>query len=439
MEFANLIDNLYERGSANFAIKLGLSRIEELVQRIGNPQNKFKIIHITGTNGKGSVTKAVSDIFIGQGMKVGTYISPHLVSITERIKVNSTNISENEFVQTYIEIEDAIKAMDNKGVDFSPSFFEIMTALAFKFFEKEKVDLAVLEVGLGGRLDATNVVNSDVSVITSIAIDHTKTLGDSLEKIAYEKAGILKKDNFLILGNIDHAPKKVILDKAEEVGLKKIFEYNKDFRYENPRFHINENMLNYKGLKLDLNDLQFKANGTFQMQNVTISLAAAEAFAEKYGINLSVDKLRDSMKNFFWEGRFDYTEINGKKLILDGAHNVAAAEQLKNSVEVYCSNDKKTAMIGILNDKDYINIAKIISPIFDKIIITSVPTSRGKDPAAVFEEFKKWNNNVEFIPDTSEAFMKLFSEKSDVYFVTGSLYLVGKIKEYLSTNLIFSK
>ena len=174
-----------------------------------------------------------------------------------------------------------------------------MTALAFKFFEKEKVDLAVLEVGLGGRLDATNVVNSDVSVITSIAIDHTKTLGDSLEKIAYEKAGILKKDNFLILGNIDHAPKKVILDKAEEVGVKKIFEYNKDFRYENPRFHINENMLNYKGLKLDLNDLQFKANGTFQMQNVTISLAAAEAFAEKYGINLSVDKLRDSMKNFF--------------------------------------------------------------------------------------------------------------------------------------------
>lgn len=439
MEFANLIDKLYERGSANFAIKLGLTRIEELVKRIGNPQNQFKIIHITGTNGKGSVTKAVSDIFIGQGLKVGTYISPHLVSITERIKVNGNNISENEFVQTYSEIENAIKDMDNKGVDFSPSFFEITTALAFKFFEKEKVDLAVLEVGLGGRLDATNVVNSDVSVITSIAIDHTKTLGDSLEKIAYEKAGILKKDNTVILGNISQSPKNVILNKAKEVGVNKILEFNKDFYFENPRYHINENLLDYKGINLDLNDLQFKANGTFQMQNVTIALATAEAFAEKCGINLSIDKLRETMKNFFWEGRFDYTVINGKKLILDGAHNVAAAEQLKTSVEVYCPNGKKTAMIGILNDKDYTNIAKIISPIFDKIIITSVPTSRGKDPEVVFEEFKKWNNDIEFIPDTLEAFMKLFSEKSDVYFVTGSLYLVGKIKEFLSTNLIFSK
>lgn len=194
--------------------------------------------------------------------------------------------------------------------------------------------------------------------------------------------------------------------------------------------------MDYKGINLDLKDLQFKANGTFQMQNVTIALATTEAFAEKYKIDLSVDKLRETMKNFVWEGRFDYTEINGKKLILDGAHNVAAAEQLRTSVEVYCPNESKTAMVGILNDKDYINIAKIISPIFDKIIITSVPSSRGKDPEAVFEEFKKWNNNVEFIPDTLEAFMKLFSEKSDVYFVTGSLYLVGKIKEFFSTNLI---
>ncbi|HOB16638.1 MAG TPA: folylpolyglutamate synthase/dihydrofolate synthase family protein [Defluviitoga sp.] len=436
MEFVNLIDNLYERGSANFAIKLGLTRIEELAERIGNPQNSYKVIHITGTNGKGSVTKAVSDIFIGQGLKVGTYISPHLVSITERIKVNGKNITENEFMQTYLEIESAIKEMDKKGKDFSPSFFEIITALAFKFFEKEKVDLAVLEVGLGGRLDATNVVNSDVSVITSISKDHIKTLGDSEEKIAFEKAGILKKDNFVILGNIDQSPKNVILERSKEVGVNKVLEFNKDFYFENPRYHINENLLDYKGINLDLKDLQFKANGTFQMQNVTIALATTEAFAEKYKIDLSVDKLRETMKNFVWEGRFDYTEINGKKLILDGAHNVAAAEQLRTSVEVYCPNESKTAMVGILNDKDYINIAKIISPIFDKIIITSVPSSRGKDPEAVFEEFKKWNNNVEFIPDTLEAFMKLFSEKSDVYFVTGSLYLVGKIKEFFSTNLI---
>jgi len=436
MEFVNLIDNLYERGSANFAIKLGLTRIEELAERIGNPQNSYKVIHITGTNGKGSVTKAVSDIFIGQGLKVGTYISPHLVSITERIKVNGKNITENEFMQTYLEIESAIKDMDKKGKDFSPSFFEIITALAFKFFEKEKVDLAVLEVGLGGRLDATNVVNSDVSVITSISKDHIKTLGDSEEKIAFEKAGILKKDNFVILGNIDQSPKNVILERSKEVGVNKVLEFNKDFYFENPRYHINENLLDYKGINLDLKDLQFKANGTFQMQNVTIALATTEAFVEKYKIDLSVDKLRETMKNFVWEGRFDYTEINGKKLILDGAHNVAAAEQLRTSVEVYCPNESKTAMVGILNDKDYINIAKIISPIFDKIIITSVPSSRGKDPEAVFEEFKKWNNNVEFIPDTLEAFMKLFSEKSDVYFVTGSLYLVGKIKEFFSTNLI---
>lgn len=436
MEFLNLIDSLYQRGSANFKVKLGLERIKELTQRIGNPQNSFKIIHITGTNGKGSVTKAVSDIFMNQGFKVGTFISPHLVSINERIRINGQNISEKEFVQTYSDIEEEIKKMDEKGEDFSPSFFEIITAMAFKYFMDKKVDIVVLEVGLGGRLDATNVVDSDVSVITTISKDHVKTLGDSLEKIAFEKAGILKKNNYVVLGDIEGSPKNVILEKAKEVNVAKIFEFGKDFYFTNERYSLNKNLLDYYGINLVLENVLFKANGTFQMYNVSTSLATVEAFSQKMGIDLNIEKLRETLKGLYWEGRFDYSEINSKKLVLDGAHNIAAAKEFDKSVKLYFPKEKKAALIGILDDKDYVSMAEIFSNIFDKIIVTTVPVERGKHPENVYEEFKKYKIDVEFIVDPIDAFNKLLSESADVYFVTGSLYLEGKIKEVLSTNLL---
>jgi len=436
MEFINLVDYLYQRGAANFKVKLGLERIDELTKRIGNPQNSFKSIHITGTNGKGSVTTAISQILRYNGMNVGTFISPHLVSITERIKVNGQNISEREFVEIYQEIEEEIKKMDLKGEDYSPSFFEITTAMAFKYFEKQKVDVGIIEVGLGGRLDATNIINSDVSVITSISKDHIKTLGDSLEAIAYEKAGIVKKNNFLVLGNIEESPKKVILDKAKEVSTEKIFEYGKDFYSSNYRYFINKNMLDYYGFNNEIKDLIFGANGTFQMENVTTSLAAVEAFMQKVGKDLPIEKVREAIANFYWEGRFEYTETNGKKIVFDGAHNLAAAQQLKNSTDLYFPNQKKIALIGILDDKDYEKMSQIFASVFDKIIVTSVPSERGKHPELIYEEFKKYSENVEFIKDPSDGFNKLLSEKSDIYFVTGSLYLIGKIKELISTNLV---
>ncbi|HBT50658.1 bifunctional folylpolyglutamate synthase/dihydrofolate synthase [Petrotoga olearia] len=436
MEFTNLVDYLYQRGAANFKVKLGLERIEELTKRIGNPQNSFNSIHITGTNGKGSVTTALSQILRYNGLRVGTFISPHLVSLTERVKLNGENISEREFVDIYNEIEEEIRKMDLKGEDYAPSFFEITTAMAFKYFEKQKVDVGIIEVGLGGRLDATNILNSDISVITSISKDHIKTLGDTLETIAYEKAGIIKKNNFLVLGNIDESPKKVILDKAKEVKAEKIFEYGKDFHSNNYRYFINKNMLDYYSLNYEIKDLIFGANGTFQMENVTTSLAAVEAFMKKFGKVLSIEKVREAMANFYWEGRFEYTEINGKKIVFDGAHNFAAAQQLEKSINLYFPTQKKIALIGILDDKDYEKMSQIFSSVFDKIIVTSVPTERGRHPELIYEEFKKYTKNVEFIKDPSDGFNKLLSETSDVYFVTGSLYLVGKIKELISTNLV---
>jgi len=431
MEFNKLLEYLYQRGSANFKVKLGLERIVELTKRIGNPQKNYKTIHVTGTNGKGSVTNALSYIFRYQGMKVGTFTSPHLVSINERIKINGENISDEDFIQTFLEMEHEIKEMDIKGEDYAPSFFEITTAMALKYFEKQKVDIAIIEVGLGGRLDATNVIDSDIAVITSISKDHVKTLGDSLEKIAYEKAGIIKKDNYLVLGNIEENPKKVILEKAKEVGVKKIFEEGKDYYSSNHRFEINQNTMDYYGVNVGIKDLVFKANGSFQMSNIATTLATIEAYQSKFNVNLSVDSIRKALKEFYWEGRFDYSEINGKKIVFDGAHNFSAAEQLKSSVKIYFPEQRKIALIGILEDKDYINMAKIFSSIFDKIIITTVPTERGKHPELIFEEFKKHLADLEFISDPIEGFNKLLLEKSDIYFVTGSLYLVGKIKESL--------
>jgi dihydrofolate synthase/folylpolyglutamate synthase len=235
------VDYIYDRRGGT-RIKYGLERINKLCELLGNPQRDFLVIHVTGTNGKGSTSKAIHDILKGHGYNVG--LSPHLTNITERIRINSNPIKEQEFVEILNEMIMPIEKMDTKE-DMSPSFFEIMTALALKYFSSKKVDVVVLEVGLGGRLDATNVVNSDVSVITTVQYDHMNLLGNTLEEIAFEKSGIIKKANNVVLGNISESAKKVIYERANEVGINKLFEFGKDYNYSNAIFSLNWNSIYY--------------------------------------------------------------------------------------------------------------------------------------------------------------------------------------------------
>ncbi|MBM7558964.1 bifunctional folylpolyglutamate synthase/dihydrofolate synthase [Marinitoga litoralis] len=423
------VDYIYDRRGGT-RIKYGLERINKLCELLGNPQRDFPVIHVTGTNGKGSTSKAIHDILKGHGYNVGLFISPHLTNITERIKINSNPIKEQEFVETLNEMIMPIEKMDTKE-DMSPSFFEIMTALALKYFSSKKVDVVVLEVGLGGRLDATNVVHSDVSVITTVQYDHMNLLGNTLEEIAFEKSGIIKKGNNVVLGNISESAKKVIYGRANEVGINKLFEFGKDYNYSNAIFSLNWNSIDYNSVFNKIENIVYKANGTYQPHNVSTAIMAVEAFFDKKGVNLDIEKTKNSLKRYIWEGRFELIEYNNKKFILEGAHNISGALALKNSIKTYIKKFSKAALIGILDDKDVEGMIKILSDDFDCIVVTQVPNKRSENPEKVYNLFKKYSKNVVFEKDPIEAFKKLYSTPYEYYFITGSLYLVGKIRGYI--------
>ncbi|SHE49553.1 dihydrofolate synthase / folylpolyglutamate synthase [Marinitoga hydrogenitolerans DSM 16785] len=424
------VEYIYNRRGGT-RIKYGLERINKLCELLGNPQKDFPVIHVTGTNGKGSTSRAIHDILKEHGLKVGIFTSPHLTHISERIRINGKSITNKDFIETLNDMVIPIEKMDSIKDEMSPSFFEIITALALKYFSHNKIDVAVLEVGLGGRLDATNVVLSDVSVITTVQYDHMNLLGNTLEEIAFEKAGIIKKDNNVVLGKINNSSKKVIFDRATEVGIKNFFEFDKNYNFSNPAFSLNWNSISYKSPFNEINDIIFKANGTYQPYNISTAIMAVESFFEKRDKKIDIEKTKKGLRKFTWEGRFELLEYNNKNVILEGAHNISGALALKNSIKTYIKNFKKAALVGILDDKDIESMLKIISNEFDYIIITQVPNKRSNNPELAYEILKKFNKNVVFIKNPIEAFERLLSVPYDYYFITGSLYLVGKIRGYM--------
>ncbi|GAB6188420.1 folylpolyglutamate synthase/dihydrofolate synthase family protein [Marinitoga arctica] len=424
------VNYIYDRRGGT-RIKYGLERINKLCELLGNPQKDFPVIHITGTNGKGSTSRAIHDILKAHGLKVGLFTSPHLTHISERIKINGIPIKDNEFVETLNDMIIPIEKMDTVKEELSPSFFEIITALALKYFSKNNIDIAVLEVGLGGRLDATNVALSDVSVITTVQYDHVNLLGNSLEDIAFEKAGIIKKDNNVVLGKINESSKKIIFERAQEVGINNIYEFGKDFNFHNPAFSLNWNSINYSSVYNKVENIVYKANGAYQPYNISTAIMAVESYFEKKNQKLDIEKTKKALKNFIWEGRFEQIEYQNKNVILEGAHNISGALALKNSIKTYIKNFKKAALIGILDDKDIEGMVKIMANEFDYLIVTQVPNKRSSNPENVYNLFKNYTNNVVFIQNPIEAFNRLLSVPYDYYFVTGSLYLVGKIRGYI--------
>ncbi|OQY09755.1 MAG: bifunctional folylpolyglutamate synthase/dihydrofolate synthase [Marinitoga sp. 4572_148] len=424
------VDYIYDRRGGT-RIKYGLERINKLCELLGNPQKDFPVIHVTGTNGKGSTSRAIHDILKTHELKVGLFTSPHLSHISERIKINGKPIKDDEFIETLKNMIIPIEKMDSMKEEMSPSFFEIITALALKYFSNKNIDVAVLEVGLGGRLDATNVVLSDVSVITTVQYDHINLLGNSLETIAFEKAGIIKKDNNVVLGKINEPSKKVIYDRAEEVGINKIYEFGKDYNFYNPAFSLNWNSINYTSVFNKIENIIYKANGTYQPYNVSTAIMAVESYFEKKNQKIDIEKVRKALRNFTWEGRFELIEYQNKNVILEGAHNISGALALKNSIKTYLKNFKKAALIGILDDKDVEGMVKIMADEFDYIIVTQVPNKRSSNPENVYNLFKRFTNNAIFIQNPIEAFNRLISIPHDYYFITGSLYLVGKIRSYM--------
>jgi len=414
----------YDRPHGKVKIELGLERIKRLLELLGNPQYSYKVVHITGTNGKGSTTRIIYNYLKELGKSVGAFFSPHLYTFRERIEVNGNLITEEDVVKVFNEVYPAVIEMDKLGPDWQPSFFETLTAMAFTYFRQREVEWAIVEAGLGGRLDATNVVIPEVSIITTVDYDHMKILGETLGKIAYEKSGIIKKEKPVVTGETKYEPLKVIkeVSKQRKAPLSII---ERDFFFCDADLYLNENSFSYRG-NVKIKNLKLSLNGRHQIQNAAISIRAIEVL----GI-LDEEILRKALSNVVHPGRFEVMKYNGKTVVLDGAHNTAGATVLVRTLNDYFGEKDIVGVIGILDDKEREKIVDKFQHVFSKVYASKPKSHRAAHYYEVCDMFKSKRVPCEIIENPWEAFQKAIEDPSEVVVVAGSLYLVGEVRMYL--------
>ncbi|MDI3517480.1 MAG: dihydrofolate synthase / folylpolyglutamate synthase [Thermotogota bacterium] len=434
MDYEATLNYLY--GKLGFKkIRLGLERIQRLSELLGNPQHSYRVIHVAGTNGKGSVCAFLTSILSKTGLKVGTYISPHLWSFRERFSINGLPVSKEKIVEVLSNMIPLIESMGAENEETRPSFFEVSTAMAFEIFKREKVDVAVIEVGLGGRLDATNVVLPDVAVITNISYDHMHVLGNTLEKIAAEKAGIIKDGSIVVCGETSPGPMEVIRKVAIDSG-SPFFLLEKDFYFSNPFLELNNNRFDYYGVNCELKDLIMKMNGVHQFRNASIALATTELFLKNIGMPFNKDQIKSGLIHAFWPGRFEIIEYKDRKILFDGAHNEAGMTALRTNLEAYLPGMKLPCVFGVVDDKNYKVMFERLKDKISTFIVTRPLNYRSTKSQEVFEFIKTNFQSTEYYEDPVEALERLLTltEAGETILVCGSLYLVGHLRNYVLTG-----
>ena len=402
MRYAEAIQFLY--GLQLFGANFGLARVQKLAALAGNPEKKLRFIHVAGTNGKGSTCAILESIYRAAGLRVGLVTSPHLVSFRERIQINRQLISENEIVRLVAEIQPLLKQFP---ADNHPTMFEVVTVMAVKYFAEQNCDLVVLETGLGGRLDATNIVTPLVSVITNIALDHTEWLGDTLEKIAVEKAGIIKPGVPVVTAEGRSEALGVIQKIASEKNAP-VVKVNSEFRIQNSELSL---------------------LGEHQKQNAALAAATVRVLQKE--IFVSDQQIKIGFQNVSWPGRLQLIERGGQKILLDGAHNVAGAETLRATLEKDFAGSRPVFIFGALADKNWPDICRLLAPLTAKIITVPVASKRTATAEELASGFRSLNPNlsVRAMADLVEAINA--SKDEPFVVITGSLYLVGEALELL--------
>ena len=410
-------------GSRRFGIILGLSTIRNLLKGLGNPQNRFAGIHIAGTNGKGSVAASLSAVLHTAGYKVGRYTSPHLVRFNERICINDRPISDEDVVAAYNAV---------KGVHLGrrePTFFEYTTAMALYTFEMKKVDWAVIETGMGGRLDATNIITPALSIITNISLEHRMYLGNTIAEIAGEKGGIIKKNIPVVTG----VKQKQAISTLKSIAAEKsapLYRRGDAFRVRKQT----DGTFAYYGMDSVWRGLKTGLTGSHQIDNAALVLAACEVLnQEKAKLDLSY--IKEGLLNTHWPGRLEIAK-ESPLVLLDGAHNFIAARALKNYLTTHLSNRKITLVIGILDDKPYQSMLKSLLPLCSRVIVTRAKIDRALPPETLHKIAKQVVPQTMIIPDVPGA-VKYAVESTpsqDAVCIAGSLYVVGEAKEYLETH-----
>ncbi len=425
MNYNEALNYIHE--SHKFGIRLGLDNIKKLLELLGNPQENLKIIHVAGTNGKGSTCSFISSILKESGYKVGLYTSPFLETFTERIRVNEKNIPEEEVAKIIYLIKQKIEIMVKDGYSY-PTEFEIVTAMAFYYYNQEEVDFVVLEVGLGGRYDATNVIDKPLaSVITSISLDHIGVLGDTLAKIAFEKGGIIKEGCSTIVYPQNKEVKKVIKNICDEVKSAYIECNFKDtyIKESNINFQKYDCIIDGKEYK----DLEIKLIGEHQVNNSVLALNVINYINSKENLNIDEESIRRGLKETKWPGRIEKIKED-PMIIIDGAHNEEGATSLGNFIDKYFEDKNKILVIGMLEDKDISSVLDILIPRFNKVIATTPDNPRAIHANKLTEKIEKYNVEIKCKPKIEDAVICALkgSNENDVIICAGSLYMIGNIR-----------
>lgn len=421
----------YIHSTYRFGSKLGLENIRFLLKLMGNPQNELRFIHVAGTNGKGSTSAFINAVLMEEGYSVGLFTSPYLEVFNERIRLNGVNI-ENADLATSTEL---VKTMVDKMLALGmphPTEFEIVTAVAMDFYKRQKADFVVLEVGMGGRLDSTNIIERPlISVITPIALDHTDYLGDTLEKIAFEKAGIIKAKSLVVSAQQQPEALEVIekaaLDRtaclmvADPAGI-----MLQESSIAGSRFDVVFGDEQFDNLEIGL-------AGKHQVMNAHLALTALKAMKDHLSLTIRRESIYTGLKNARWPGRLEVLRTNPLVLI-DGAHNVHGAKSLAEALTSYLGDKPVVGLVGVLGDKDFGGILDIVAPMLNRAVVTVPDSPRALSSEELSAELRQRGVTCQEVPEIDRAVEKALSElkPEETLVCFGSLYLIGQVRTLLT-------
>ncbi len=410
-----------------------LGHVEELLRRMGNPQSAARTIHIAGTKGKGSVAAMIAQVLSASGYRTGLYTSPHFHTLRERISIDGSLIPKAEFATAMDEIKPFTESMKQDTSFRQLTYFEVLTALTFVYFQKKRVDFQVLEVGLGGRLDATNVVaNPAVCVITPISLDHTQLLGNTLEEIAREKAGIIKSGCWAVISPQPPEAAVVITQICREKKAK-VVQVGKDVTWRKISTNLQSQSLEIGGRTRSY-QVSIPLLGDFQLENAATAVAALEILSSD-GFDISAASIGQGLAKVRWPGRFQILRQR-PTVVIDGAHNVASMRRLVDNIKAYFPGKRILLVFGTSCDKDIPGIINELASLSPQVIVTQASHSRAAPLAALATEFSKRGIEPETRRTITEAISRALSSasKTDVVCVTGSLFVVAEALDYFSAG-----
>jgi dihydrofolate synthase/folylpolyglutamate synthase len=422
----------------NFGSNYGLERTFRLLELLGNPQEKLKLIHIAGTNGKGSTTAMITKMLSGLGYKVGMYTSPFLEEFEERIQIGGKNIPKEDLAELVKLIKPYVEKVEEEGYGH-PTEFEMITVLMLLYFEKEKVDFGVVEVGLGGRLDSTNVITPIVSVITSISFDHTNLLGNNLREIAGEKCGIIKKNIPTVVFPQEEEVMDVIVERCE---IQKSNLYTVTLN-DTELLEIVKGDKPYQKVKIrDRNEyiLELPLLGEHQIYNLALAIKVVGVI-EKLGlISIDIKSIEKSIREVTWKGRLEVLS-NKPLIVIDGAHNIQGISKLKCNIQKYFNYENIYLILGILADKDVEKMVKEITPLAKRVYAVTPNSIRAELAEDLSDEIIKYNENCEAFESYENAFNMALedADEKDLILASGSLYMIGDLRKIITRKYLNKK